>query len=242
MAFDWLGLAVKALPAAISAGATLYGASQASKGQNKGAEIVAQAQREATAAEQEGIHIAQANMQRQQQAASPGLMAMQGIIGRGEALTPYQEQALADARRRAVDTLQGGSVRGSARATAATVADVEGRIRGQFMEQNRNRSDQAASNLSGQYFGAGDKIANYNLGAGQSASQGLLGIGATDYANAINQGVIKGQAIGNIGAVIADSMKNDDIKTRESSYAPVGDSSIYNSILWKQPKRVGVTA
>lgn len=238
MEFDWLNLAVKALPAVIGAGATIYGASQASKAQNQGAQIATAAQNQATAAEQEAIRNAQTNMRLQQQAASPGLMAMQGIIGRGEALTPYQEQALADARRRAVDTLQGGSVRGSARATAATVADVEGRMRGQFMEQNRNRSDQAASNLSGQYFGAGDKISNYNLGAGQSASQGLLGVGATDYANAINQGVIKGQAIGNIGAVIADSIKNDDIKTRESSYAPVDNANI----LWRQPNRVGVTA
>lgn len=235
MPIDWMSIAKAAIPAVIGAGATLYGAKLASNSQNQGAQVAANAQREATAAEQESLRIATEHMQRQQQAASPGLMAVQGIIGRGEGLTPYQEQSLDDARRKAVDALQGGSVRGSARATAATVADVEGRMRGQFIEQNRQRSDQAASNLSGQYFDAGKNIADLNLKTGASASQGLLGVGNTDYANTINQGVIKGKAIGDIGAVIAQSIKDDE---RKSSYTPIGQ----NSITWNQPQRVGVQA
>lgn len=227
--WDWL---IKLAPAVIGAGATMYGASQQSKAQEQAAQGAATAQQQATAAEQESLRIARENMLRQQSAASPGLVGVQQIIGRGEALTPLQEQSLEDARRSTLNTLQGGSLRGSARATAATVADVEGRMKNQFIEMNRNRADQAASNLSGQYFNAGNNVSNLDLKTGASASQGLLGVGNTDYANTLNQGVIKGQAIGDIGAVIADSLKTSQQEKRDSSYEPVK----YEDINWHTPR------
>lgn len=213
--WDWL-------PAAITAGATLWGASQQAKTTEKAANTAAKAQAGATAAEQKAIDVAQGQMRTQQAAASPGLMAIQDVIGRGEGLTPAQELALSDARRTTLDTLQGGSLRGSARATAATVNDVEGRMRTGFMDTNRQRVDQAASNLSGQYFNAGNNIADLSLATGKSASAGLLNTGDINAANTMGQGIIKGQAIGDIGAVIADQMKQNDREKRDSSYKAVG--------------------
>jgi len=221
------------VPTIISAGATLYGAKQASDNNNKAAQQAVAAQQQATAAEQEAIRTAQRNMERQQQMASPGLMALQSVIGRGEQLTPAQILALEDARRTSLDSLQGGSLRGSARATAAVVNDVEGRMRTGFMDSNRSRADQAASNLSGQYFNAGNNISDLNLSAGRSASQGLMNTGDISASNTIGQGRIKGQAIGDVGALIADQLKRSETERRDSSYKPTA----YDDIRWNTPRQ-----
>lgn len=224
------------LPTIVTAGATIYGAKQASDVKEKAASQALSAQQGATAAEQEAIKVAQRNMERQQQMASPGLMALQSIIGRGEQLTPAQMIALEDARRTSLDSLQGGSLRGSARATAAVVNDVEGRMRAGFMDSNRSRADQAASNLSGQYFNAGNNISDLNLKSGLSASQGLMNTGEINAANTIGQGAVKGQAIGDLGAIIADQVKRSSVESRDSSYKPTA----YNDIVWNDVRKGGV--
>lgn len=229
------------LPQVASVAATLYGASQSQKSQekattaaNKSTEAATQAsiqaQREATAAELAKLELAKGVLQTQQKQASPGLVGLQTIIGRGETLTPAQELALSDARRETTNALQGSGLRGSARATAATIQDVEGRMRTGFIDANRNRSDSASSSLASQYFSAGDKTADIYGTQGQRVSQGLVNVGdlnqrniaqqgqnVTD--NILNTGTIKGSAIGNIGAVIADEIK------RKSSYEEIDKGS-----------------
>lgn len=211
----------KLLPTVIAAGATVYGAKMASDAQKDARKTANVAQTKATDAQLEGIRAAEQNTQQLQSAASPGLMRIQSVIGRGEALTPEQILALNDARRTTLDTLQGGSLRGSARATVASVNDVENRMRTNMVAQNRNQADSAASSLSGQYFNAGNNISNLNRDAGNTVSQGLINTGQTDVNTGMNQGLIKGQAIGDIGAVIADAMKKKDQERRDSSYATV---------------------
>jgi hypothetical protein len=157
--------------------------------------------------------------------ASPGLLALQGIVNRSEALTPEQTLALDDARRKSLDALQGGSLRGSARATAATVNDVDGRMRTEFMAQNRGRADSAAGALSGQYFNAGNNIADLNMQGGKSVSSGLLNTGDINAANELGQGTIQSRAIGDIGAIIADQLKNSETKKRDSSYETINWNS-----------------
>lgn len=220
--WDWVP---KLLPTVIAAGATIYGANQASKAQDKAAETARQANQQATDAQLQALRLAEQNQQRMQAVASPGLMRVQSVIGRGDQLTPEQMLALQDARRTTVDTLQGSGLRGSARATAATINDVEGRMRTGFMAQNRNQADNAAQALSGQYFNAGNSIANLNQQAGNAVSQGLLNTGQADVNSMINQGSIKGQAIGNIGAVIADQFKSDDQKERDRVYSKIEEKA-----------------
>lgn len=213
------------LPAAITAGASLWGASRQSDAQDEAAKIAAGAQGRATAAEVEANKQAVTVMQNQQRMASPGLLALQGIVGRGEKLTPAQELALEDARRTTLDALQGGSLRGSARATAATVNDVDGRMRTGFMDQNRSRADSAAGALSSQYFSSGNNIADLNLSGGKSVSSGLLNTGEINAANTLGQSNIQSRAIGDIGAIIADQMKSADSKKRDSSYEAINWNS-----------------
>lgn len=231
------------VPTLISAGTTLWGASQASKTKAQAAnqEIQANerstqqlvdAQNRATDAQLEGIRVATDMQKQQQRAAVPGLIQTQRIIGHGDALTPTQQTAISDARRTTLDALQGGSLRGSARATAATVRDVEGRMTDNFIQSNQNRIDNAASRLTGQYFNAGDNVAELNMSAGDAASKGILGVGQStanntatqgqiNSINTQNQGFISGSAIGDIGAVIADQIKRSNDEERDSSYSKV---------------------
>ena len=220
------------VPNLIEAGTKVWGTIDALNTQDQSAQVAQQSlnqqnvlQQQATAEEQAAIDIARQNTLDQQRQASPGLMQMQDIINRGTGLTPDQMRAMDDARRKTADTLQGGSLRGSARATAATIADVEGRLRDSYIQQNQNRADAAASNLSGQYFNAGKNVADLSLKTGASASQGLMNTGqnvAQGGQNQINtlqnETAIRGQAIGDIAATIAEQIKADNAKNRQSIY------------------------
>lgn len=231
--WDWV-------PTLITAGTAIYGANlaqeareeatqQANQATQQSTQAIVDANREATAANVEAIEAAQEMMKEQQYAASPGLVSVQNIIGRGEELTPVQEQGLTDARRRTLDALQGGSLRGSARATAETVRDVEGRMRDQYIDTNRMRADQAASNLAGQYFNAGRNVADLNLQKGATTSAGLLNTGTAQAGglnqmgqnlatNTINTAVTQGSAIGDVTALIADKLKEEGTRERNSAY------------------------
>lgn len=229
----WDGL-LKLAPAIATVGATVYGANLASDAADKAASQTTEASKRATAAQQESLRVAEENMRRQQAAASPGLIRMQQVVGRGDNLTPVQQAALDDARRTTLDALQGGSVRGSARATAEAVRDVDGRMTDQFIQTNRQQSDNAAQNLASQYFGAGNTMANIQTNQGTVASQGLMNAGNIAGANTMGQATIKGNAIGDISAVIADQMKQSANEKRASSYAPVGNN-VYdeNARAWR---------
>lgn len=226
--WDWV---TKLAPAVISGGATIYGASQAASA-NKDATRTANAATAAgTKAQTDALMRSEQILREQQAAASPGLMHMQQIVGRGDALTPAQIAALDDARRVSIDALQGGSLRGSARATADTVRKVDGDMRTGFMDSNRNRADSAASGLAGQYFGAGNSIVSQNNQAGQAVSQGLINTGNNN-ANLVTANAgIQGKAIGDIGAIIADQLKTDASNKRNSSYGNVFDEQTKT---WRQ--------
>jgi len=208
----------KLLPTVISGGATLYGAQLSSDATKSAAKTTTAASQAAAAAQTESLKRAEEIIKSQQAAASPGLIAMQNIVGRGEQLTPAQLTALGDARRTTLDSLQGGSVRGSARATAETVKKVEGDMRNTYLDKNRATSDNAAANLSNQYFNSGNTIAGLNTQSGTVASQNLMNAGNINAASDLGQANIQGKAIGDIGALIAGSLKDEMSKKRESSY------------------------
>lgn len=192
------------LPSIVTAGATLYGASQATKSSDRAADQALEATREAS-------RVSEANLNANRSAASPGLLRTQEIINRGSKLTPEQQQAVDDSRRQSINALKGSSLRGSARATSAVVSDTDNRIRNNFMQSNRNTSDGAALGLAGQYFNANTSSAN-------SLSNNLINQGNIEASNTLGQGALRGGAIGDVGAVISDTLKNDVIKKRDSSY------------------------
>lgn len=213
---------VKDMGPLLMAGATLYGANQASKANNHAADVMSGAQKAGTDAQLQGLKMAKEELAINRNAASPGLMATQELISRGAALTPQQELAVADSREQALNALKGSSLRGSARATSAVISDTDKRVRGGFMDANQNRADSAATGLSSQYFGAGNNMASNSTAAGGVISQGLVNTGNIQGANSIGQGALTGQAIGDIGAIIADAAKSRVKEERDSSYAKVG--------------------
>jgi len=211
----------KILPTVLKAGATIYGAKQSADASNQAASQAIDASNKATAAELEGLREAQRNLEINRTAASPGLLATQEIIGRGARLTPEQELLVQDSRDQALSSLRGSSLRGSARATSAVVSDVDKRVRGGFTTQNQNRADTASRALAGQYFGAGSQVADTAAQQGRAASRGLIDTGNVQSATTFGQGKIRGQAIGDVGAVIADAIKENMGKERDSSFKRV---------------------
>lgn len=229
--WDWVA---DLAPTLIETGVKAYGANQKSKAYNDATATSIAAQEASTERELAAREQANALLRQQQQMASPGLTALQGVIGRSDQLTPAQIQALDEARRTTLDTLQAGSLRGSARATAATVNNVDGTMRNNMLAQNQQRADNAAGSLAGQYFGTGTTIANNTVQSGQTASQGLTNIGQLQSNNSINQGTINGTAIGDIGAVIADTVKASQNQKRDNSYKDIQVLKNGDFITWNK--------
>lgn len=224
------------VPSLIETGISLWGASKAADANQRATDVAVQQQGRATEAELEALRMAEQKQKEMQAAASPGLMQMQRIIGRGEGLTPEQKIAMEDARRTTLDALQGGGLRGSARATVSAVNDVDGRMRANFIGQNRQQTDDAARALSGQYFNAGNNITNIMGQQGQAASQGLMNTGQNLVDSIKNDTAIKGTAMGDIGAVIADQLKSNINDKRNSSYESLDN----DQISWYAPRKGAV--
>lgn len=224
------------LPTILQVGATIYGTAQASSANNKAASTLAAAQKAGTAAEVAGLNTAQQVTAANQSAASPGLLAEQAIVNRGTDLTPAQEQAVADSRTTAINALNGTGLRGSARATSATIADTDQRERDNFMQQNQNNANTAAGALTGDYFQAGNNLATNATNTGQAISQGLINTGTIQGSNDIGQGKLTGQAIGDVGATVANTVKSGIVQnnlgqTQVPAASTVAPSS-YNQIVW----------
>lgn len=217
--WDFVG---KITPALITGGMTLYGAKKAEEANKSAAQTASQASRDATDAEMRYLDMAQRNVETNRAAASPALMATNNIISRGTSLTPDQVRAVEDSREQALNALSGSSLRGSAKATSAVVSDVDRRVRDNFLEQNRQNADATARAMAGQYFGAGNTMANLNSRQGSALSSGLLNQGNIQAASTLGQGALRGQAIGDVGAIVADTLKNDIFNKRESMYNESG--------------------
>lgn len=203
------------LPAIIGGTAALGGAIIQSNAVNNAAQTAATASNNATNAQLQGLELSRQVIAQNQAAASPGLTQVQEIIKRGNQLTPSQVTALDDARRTTLNQLSGSGLRGSARATAATVKKVEGDMRSQFLDSNQSRADTAASNLSSQYFNAGNNLANNATAAGQTTATGLTSVGDINASAGLGNAATTGRALGDIGAIIADEIKRNN---RDSSY------------------------
>lgn len=208
-------------PAALSAGASVYGAAQQNRTTAQAANQANQAAQRAMEAELQALEQANRIAQANQQQASSGVRGLQEQVSRGARLTPEQEMAVEDTRRKTLDALQGGGLRGSARATSAALSDADARTRNNFMTQNQRQSDDAARSLSGQYFNSGSQMINIANNQGQSQSRGLLQQGNNTANATIGTGNTIGRAIGDVGAIASDLVKSEIQKSRDSSYKKV---------------------
>lgn len=195
---SWYDLFKTSLPTLLQVGGTMYGASMANKANAQAAQQMQQANQQAQQM--------QANQQAQ---ASTGLVHTNDIIRRGSALTPYQKLQMDDARRQTLNAMSASGLRGSGRATVAAVRNVEENMRGSFMNANQQRADNAATGLTNQYFNTGNSASNLalnsgSIGAGQSTASAS----------------IRGQAIGDIGAVIADELRQRSRPTSQDTDKP----------------------
>jgi hypothetical protein len=96
---------------------------------------------------------------------------------------------------------------------------MPGDVRNQFLTQNQGRADAAASGLSGQYFNAGNNLQNSIVNSGKAVSSGLTTAGDITASSMLGQAGVQGKAIGDIGAIIADEIKNK--QKRPSNYNDV---------------------
>lgn len=205
------------IPAIIGAAATVYGAVEKSSADKTAASEETAAQTAATAAQVQGYNNAAAVTATNQAAASPGLMADQAIIARGTALTPAQEQAVADANTQSISALNGTGLRGSAQAVAATVANTTNRNTATFEQNNQNNVNTAAGQLTGQYFQAGNNLASDASQIGNVTSQGLVNTGNIEGSNTVGQGNLVGNAIGAVGATVANVGKSALVQSNLNS-------------------------
>lgn len=227
--FDWI-------PTALNIGGTLLNRSMANdaiksatQAQVDAANRGAQAEVDASNAAKGYYAKSAVNDQAMQQQAAPGVYQQQQAIQQQNTLTPAQQMAIDNARRQSVNTLNGGNLRGSARATVAAVKNVDDTMRGQYMDQNRGRADTAASALSSQYFTSGRDINTQNsnaatagINAGKAVNTGLNTAGDATARGDIGVGqqnvIATGQAINDIASQIAA-----DNKKHQSSYtSPTG--------------------
>ncbi len=229
------------LPTALQVAATIYGTKQASDANNKATQTLTEAQRAGTAAQVAGLNTAKQITQQNQGAASPGLMAEQAIVNRGSTLTPAQEIAVEDSRTQAINALNGTGLRGSARATSATIADTDRRVRDEFMQQNQNNANTAAGALSGQYFQAGNNLATNATNTGAVISQGLTNTGDVQGSNDIGQGKLAGQAIGDVGATIANTLKNNIVQKNLTTPVPTSYAKVGYEPVTGRPDSNGIT-
>lgn len=202
--------------------ATIYGASQTSKASNAATQQANQANKDATQIQLKSLEDANRNLEVNRAAASPGLLRTQEIIARGSTLTPEQIMAVEDSRREGINALKGSSLRGSARATSAIVNDIDTRQRNNFMATNQSNADSAAKGLATQYFGAGADVANLQAKQGTVASQGLINSGNLIAQNTLGQAATRGNAIGDISAILTNKAKQSIQDERDQNYGNTG--------------------
>lgn len=207
---------------ALMAGATLYVGQQAAAANVQAANIAAQTANRQMALQQEANVLAQqrydqtnAMLEQQKAQAAPAVAKLQQVAASDPyAMTPEQDQQISDTRRTALSALQVSGLRGSGRATVATVRRTEDDTRGRLVAQNQARVDAANNSLSNQYFNTtGQQVnaASSQNAANQNAANTASGIlgqqGSTDANALLANTQVYGRAVGDVAAVTADALK-----------------------------------
>lgn len=174
---------------------------------NQQQQAAADARNAAQAQAQQQFVQNQQMFQQNQAMTSPGVAFQQGQVATANSgqLTAAQELALDDARRRSENALAVSGLRGSGRATTGIIKDVEGTLRANFMDQNLQRGQNAASALSQQFFnssqqvaGESDNIARSQVQIGDNQARSLIDQSNASAKNADANTRLKAGMIGSI--------------------------------------------
>jgi hypothetical protein len=207
---------------ALMAGATLYVGQQAAAANVQAAQIAQQTanrqlamQAQQNALADQRFQQTSAMLEEQKAQAAPSVAKLQQTAASDpNMLTPEQEQQVADTRRTALSALQVSGLRGSGRATVATVRRTEDDTKNRLISQNQGRVDAANNALSSQYFNTtGQQVGaatNQNVVGQQGAATqaGIVGQqGATEANSLLANTSLYGRAVGDVAAVTADALK-----------------------------------
>lgn len=133
-------------------------------------------------------------------------------------LTPAQQIQMADLRRRSQIALNNSGLRGSTRATTASIYDVEARGNAGMVASNTERADSAARVLSGQGGSAQMQAAQVPLGAARDEGRGAIDVAnTTANATTANAGVNATTLAG----LAATFNRNEAQQQAERRYRPV---------------------
>jgi len=183
--------------------------------------------RQANEAAQQALDASKAETQalysQTQDVTAPGVAYLRTTVANQNELTPAQQQRLEQLRRSVTSQLRGSSFAGSGRTAAALFRQAESDFTNNALDQNRARADAAASTLANQNFsarqGVAGSAASYgvnraNLATGNASQVGqvLANQGETAANATTATGNVMGQAVGDVGSVIA-------AQNRESRYA-----------------------
>jgi len=200
---------------ALEMGADYYTSSQSQKANKEAAETVAQGYNNQANAIREGNEQAQRRFEEIRSETKPGISYLREVTDADPyQLTEGQRQDLEDVRRASINSLNQSGLRGSGRAVTEAVRGIETGYRGNAIDSNLNRSQQAASQLAGDYSQASINSASADLSTG--ARLGSLGVGGDEAkANAkVANEELQGEAIGSIQSLIA----NEEKEGRKSKY------------------------
>lgn len=207
---------------ALMAGATLFVGQQAAASNVQAANIAARTAQQQMALNQQSNALAQqrydqtnAMLEQQKAQAAPAVAKLQQVAASDPyTLTPEQDEQVDDTRRVALSALQVSGLRGSGRATVATVRKTEDDTRGRLISQNQQRVDAANNALSSQYFnttGQQVQASGAQNAAGVQAATTQAGIigqqGSTDANSMLANTQLYGRAVGDVAAVTADALK-----------------------------------
>lgn len=206
------------IPSLIETGTSLVGTALGLRANKNATERYMEAQRLRDQAIREGNQEALRILEEIMAETQPAVAGLRRIAAEDpRTLRPAQQTALADARRITANRLATTGLRGSGRAEVAAVRDVEGRLKGDMIESNLARQERSLSQLASPYFQAQTGRANIAAGQGPQIA-GLYGeTGEAGQRQELAKGHLYGQAIKDIGSVIAEAQKR-----RERERMPSG--------------------
>lgn len=226
--------------AAITAGTTIYATSQ----NRKTAKEAIAAEQQASATQNEsidrmideinaGVSRARDIYSGVQQETAAGPSYFREIFAQPNRLTPAQEQAREDLRRRVTESSQvaGSALRGSGRSFVEAMRAVEGDFTNNALAQNEARRDAAARVFATPYFNSAGSAASAEATRGQQVGQAIADQGVNSAnslrsvadisgsGRAANTGLII-QGLGDITGIIRDEQKRRQVEPQQTSYQP----------------------
>lgn len=233
--------------AAIAAGAALVGGAMTNKANSDAADKSAAASIESARLANEGIDkqiaaIREGNAQAQETLngirtdAAPGTTYLRQIVGQTEGLTEAQQRQLDEQRRLAPGYIQRSGFAGSGRTAASILRKVEGDTVSQFLDQNRQRRDTAATNMANGAYGAATNVAVQQAGLGDKVGQAYGNQGANTGGAVKSAGEaqaqagvanaqVTGQTIGDIASIVNTERKSRYNDTPKASTSNIDTSN-----------------